>query len=187
MLDAKSKSLGRHVMKISSPIATIEALEGLRSDEGFRVQWISTLARAPFAAFFWEMPALTSISVTQPLEFVLTEARDLAEARPDVGAFQKHFTDGDVVVFDNLGRDATLVVPCPLAPPETYVHLAAFLRGAPAAQQHSLLRRVAEEVLGRISQTPLWLSTAGMGVYWLHVRLDSQPKYYRHAPYRRAP
>jgi hypothetical protein len=29
-----------------------------------------------------------------------------------------------------------------------------------------------------------WLSTAGMGVPWLHVRLDDRPKDYGHRPYR---
>ena len=29
-----------------------------------------------------------------------------------------------------------------------------------------------------------WLSTAGMGVYWLHVRVDSRPKYYRYQGYK---
>ena len=32
----------------------------------------------------------------------------------------------------------------------------------------------------------LWVSTSGLGVYWLHVRLDSYPKYYQHAPYKNA-
>ncbi len=27
---------------------------------------------------------------------------------------------------------------------------------------------------------------AGLGVAWLHIRLDDRPKYYRHAPYARA-
>jgi hypothetical protein len=35
----------------------------------------------------------------------------------------------------------------------------------------------------RVSASPLWLSTAGMGVSWLHLRLDSRPKYYRHRSY----
>jgi hypothetical protein len=30
---------------------------------------------------------------------------------------------------------------------------------------------------------PIWLSTAGMGVAWLHIRLDERPKYYSHKPY----
>jgi len=35
----------------------------------------------------------------------------------------------------------------------------------------------------RLADTPLWLSTAGLGVSWLHVRLDTRPKYYRHRVY----
>lgn len=34
--------------------------------------------------------------------------------------------------------------------------------------------------------SPFWLSTAGMGVSWLHVRLDERPKYYRFQEYRSA-
>ena len=45
-------------------------------------------------------------------------------------------------------------------------------------------RTVAAAVRRRVSDPPVWLSTAGMGVSWLHLRLDSQPKYYRHGPYR---
>jgi hypothetical protein len=31
---------------------------------------------------------------------------------------------------------------------------------------------------------PVWLSTNGDGVSWLHVRIDERPKYYTHGPYR---
>ena len=34
---------------------------------------------------------------------------------------------------------------------------------------------------------PTWLSTEGSGVPWLHVRLDSRPKYYHHAAYAEPP
>ena len=33
------------------------------------------------------------------------------------------------------------------------------------------------------SQRRLWMSTEGSGVPWLHVRLDSRPKYYKHHEY----
>jgi hypothetical protein len=32
---------------------------------------------------------------------------------------------------------------------------------------------------------PVWLSTSGLGIYWLHFRLDTVPKYYTYAPYKR--
>jgi hypothetical protein len=43
--------------------------------------------------------------------------------------------------------------------------------------------RLVRENLG---DTPRWLSTAGLGVPWLHLRLDSYPKYYRYRPYTTA-
>ena len=36
----------------------------------------------------------------------------------------------------------------------------------------------------RVGARPVWLSTAGAGVSWLHVRLDDRPKYYGCGPYR---
>ena len=36
----------------------------------------------------------------------------------------------------------------------------------------------------RLGAKPVWLSTAGAGVSWLHVRLDDRPKYYGYAPFR---
>jgi len=36
----------------------------------------------------------------------------------------------------------------------------------------------------RIGDRVVWLSTAGAGVPWLHVRLDDRPKYYHYGPYR---
>jgi len=32
---------------------------------------------------------------------------------------------------------------------------------------------------------PTWLSTAGTGVPWLHIRLDARPKYYHHLDYKK--
>jgi hypothetical protein len=44
---------------------------------------------------------------------------------------------------------------------------------------------VAEVHDGAMGEEPRWLSTSGLGVFWLHVRLDQRPKYYAHTPYRR--
>ena len=30
----------------------------------------------------------------------------------------------------------------------------------------------------------VWLSTSGLGVVWVHVQLDSSPKYYQYASFR---
>ncbi|HJZ56511.1 MAG TPA: hypothetical protein VKE74_16215, partial [Gemmataceae bacterium] len=156
-----------------------------RCDAGFRSRFTTLLADAPYAAFRWETPPVTAGSVSQPFEFVLLDSPDLA-LPPDTEAFAEHFGRGvgGVAVFPNLGGDAILVVPCPLAPASAYGHLAAFVRLAPESQQHALWRSVGEAMARRIGDRPVWLSTAGAGVSWLHVRLDDRPKYYGYGPYR---
>jgi len=137
-------------------------------------------------AMYWELPPLTTESLGDAAEFVLIEAPALAGLRPDPRPFAEHFdaAAGDVVAFPNLGGDALMVVPCPVFPAAAYPHLAAFLESAPRRQVRALWRLAAASVREQLGDDELWLSTSGGGVAWLHLRLDSRPKYYTHAPYR---
>jgi uncharacterized protein DUF6940 len=78
-----------------------------------------------------------------------------------------------------------MVVPCPVGPESAYGHLAAFVRSAPKQHVDHVWQAVGKAVQERLSEKPVWLSTAGLGVSWLHVRLDSRPKYYGYRPYTR--
>ena len=120
--------------------------------------------------------------------------------------FEEHFhtCEKDVVSFSNLGGDAFLVVPCPPSKDKQentktsredmkmYGHLSAFVALSKDVKQlQNFWIKVAETFETRISQIkdnqPIWLSTCGTGVYWLHVRLDSRPKYYSYEKYRNLP
>ena len=132
---------------------------------------------------------MTATTAGQPFEFVLLDSPGLAR-QPDPDAFREHFDRmpvSQVAVFSNLGGDATMVVPHPIAAATAYGHLAAFVRSAPDHQRNALWRAVGDAMARRIGAKPVWLSTAGAGVSWLHVRLDDRPKYYGHAPYRALP
>jgi hypothetical protein len=158
-------------------------------DVGFCEYFDSLLSAARYSAFFWETPPVTDATVDQPFEFVLVAGLQLVGVRPDPAAFESHFardTGRSVVTFPNLGGDATLIAPCPVAAPSAYGHLAAFVREAPQSQRHTLWQVVGAALEQRIGGRPTWLSTSGLGVSWLHVRLDSRPKYYQYDPYRDA-
>jgi len=170
----------------SSPLSYASVLDRWQNDAGFRKHFIQTLAKAPFSAFRWETPPVTNGSMNQPFEFVLLDSPGLV-TRPDPRAFSEHFRAaqaGGIVEFSNLGGDAVLVVPCPDDRPLDYAHLAAFLRHAPVEQQHALWQAVAAAMQRRLGARPVWLSSAGGGVAWLHLRLDDRPKYYGYAAYR---
>src|SRR5262249_11979438 len=132
----------------------------------------------------------TDVTAARMFEFVLVDSPQLARVPPDARAFAAQFEAGDatngIATFWNLGRDALLVAPCPRAPLDAYPHIAAFARTAPAEQQHALWGAVGAAVERHLSSEPVWLSTSGLGVFWLHVRLDSRPKYYSFRPYRGA-
>jgi hypothetical protein len=172
-----------------SAVSYRDVLRSWRDDEAFRSFFVSLLATAPFPAYRWETPPVTASTADREFEFVLLNAPGL-DRTPDPLAFAEQFRsaakDHRAVAFPNLGNDAVLVVPCPSGPEAAYVHLAAFVRHAPPAQVHDLWQVVGAAMDARLSAKPIWLSTAGMGVPWLHVRLDSRPKYYGFAAYREA-
>jgi hypothetical protein len=172
----------------ASPVSYAEVLQRWQIDADFRSFFIGVLAASPFSAFRWETPPVTNTSANRPFEFVLLDSPGLART-PDTEAFGEHFpsaVEGSVVEFPNLGKDAIMIVPCPLGPPSAYGHLASFVRQAPEVQRHALWKLVGAAMERRLGAKPVWLSTAGAGVSWLHVRLDDRPKYYGHAPYREA-
>lgn len=165
-----------------------DAVDRWRDDAAFRKMFNQVLADSPFSAFFWETPPVTPTTTEQPFEFVLVDSRGLAGVARDHIPFREHIcgVDDAVVTFANLGRDAILVVPTQQDDANAYAHLADFARRAPTQQVDALWRSVADAVAQRLvaDAGPLWLSTCGTGVYWLHIRLDQRPKYYSHAPYR---
>jgi hypothetical protein len=193
MWSSRTTQLSNGVIKLaidvgSSPVSYADVIHLWQNDVGFRTFFIDLLVDSSFSAFRWETPPITAATANQPFEFVLLDSPDLA-SDPDSAAFDEHFNTmapGGVVEFPNLGRDAIMVVPCPDDPPSDYGHLAAFLRHSRESQQHSLWESVGAAMQRRLGPKPVWLSTAGGGVAWLHVRLDDRPKYYGYAPYRNA-
>jgi hypothetical protein len=179
----------RFVLRRGSDAASyLEVVEAWQTDAEFRSWFNALLAGLPFTAFRWETPPVSAPTASRPFELVVLDSPGLAR-RPDPEAFDEYFhsqPDSEVLVFPNLGGDAIMVVPRPVAPASTYGHLAAFVREAPERQHDALWQAVGDAMVRRMSAKPVWLSTAGAGVSWLHVRLDDRPKYYGFAPYRSA-
>jgi len=158
-----------------------------RTDEAFRRFWMDSLRGVPFDAYCWECPPVDEARYGRPFECVLIFSPSLARMPLDAGSFAEHFRPGcEVVRFANLGGDAVLVAPCPDPAGGNFGHLASFTATAPPSLQQALWKEVGRALDARIGARPLWLSTAGHGVAWLHVRLDSSPKYYRHISYAKS-
>lgn len=90
-------------------------------------------------------------------------------------------------------RDAMLICPCKAIPEETaYTHIAQFSKMAPYQQQQAVWVKAANLMeasldMDKEKSKPFWLSTSGLGIYWVHIRIDTWPKYYNWIDYKIRP
>ncbi len=175
-----------HLLVDGTRASYARVMNAFRTEPLARQTFLDGLASLGFTALFWEVVPVCRLCWGRPFECAVLHAPDLESAVADPMAFAAHFRpEATVVQFPNLGGDAQLIAPAMRGPRGAYSHLAMFLHLAPIAQRHRLLRSVGDAVCERLSEHPLWLSTSGLGVSWLHVRLDARPKYYQYRPYRR--
>jgi hypothetical protein len=170
----------------------------LESDNALQT-FLDVLRKNPYQAFFFETrPVQASNASSKVFEFVLVDAPALhqfATRKPSPEAFAAQFRkcSQQACSFPSLGGDATLVAPKP--PPEAeatsklavFSHLAVFCREASSdvvSSTWKLAIQVYQQELEKQSSRRLWFSTSGMGVAWLHFRVDQRPKYYTYATYR---
>ena len=176
----------------SEPISFNEFIDLMEHNAAFAAYFSSVLAATPWDGFFWECPPISNALLQRPFESVLLPGT-FADADPS--SFEQHLSKCErstgATHFLSLGGDAVLVAPCERGPRTRYGHLCAFVRHAEAAQQQAFWREVATTLratlLERGKHSLTWLNTEGSGVPWLHVRLDSRPKYYHHRAYKTRP
>lgn len=184
-------STTRHrVLLLGSPLSYADALRLLQTDTHFRSFLTEVLAKSKYLAFRWETPSVSVATAARPFEFVLIDYPSFESRKTDYKTYRSYFTTEDanhgIVTFKNISGDALLIVPSPRTDYDAYGHFASFLRHAPESQTDSLWLTIGKSVAEQMTDEPLWLSTAGGGVAWLHVRVDSTPKYYAFRPYRSA-
>ncbi len=168
-----------------SPISNREFLELLRHSQPFRKFYNRFLANTGFEAFFWENKPMTNETLSNDYECNVINSKFLAGRSPDAQTFNQYFDDSkNIVTFPNLGNDAELIVPCPQKEHSCYTHIGRFVRDAAEDQVDDFWQITGDETLQSIETRPKWLSTSGLGVFWLHVRIDTIPKYYQTKEYK---
>jgi hypothetical protein len=162
-----------------------EAVNLLCTSKEFRIFFIELLQSSSHNAYFWEVRPISIDTTSQKFEFVIVNAPSLSKNNADNAPFIKYFNqDTHVTSFFNLNRDAKLIVPIGIGNLNQYSHIANFVRYAPLEQVEIFWKKVGEEIHNSIERVEKWVSTSGLGVHWLHVRIDTKPKYYSYQPYK---
>lgn len=185
-----AETLERGTLRLRSDQSWDAVLAGLSGSAEARRSFTEVLVASEIEAAFWETPPLCAGAEDALFEMVLVPSRALAGMATDSGPFGRELERREpVATFANLGGDAQLLVPTAKGDRSVYAHLLRFLREGQAGQVDALWQVLGNAVRARLvgRPGPLWVSTSGLGVAWLHLRLDDQPKYVTHAPYRTYP
>jgi len=106
--------------------------------------------------------------------------------KQDYSAFQEYIKKSKnkyVLSFWNLSGDTILIIPTPKQG-KNYAHLKNFIDNASNTQQKVFWKEVAR--IATQQTQPIWISTHGLGVPYLHVRIDFKPKYYHNSKLKKA-
>lgn len=185
-IDSSAQHVKFGIQEDDEAISNRQFLELLSSSESFRGFYNGFLADINFEAFFWENKPMTDETLNHDYECNIISSDFLAGRSPDSHTFSQYFKESaNVVTFPNLANDAELIVPCPKKENTAYTHIGSFIRKAGNEQIDELWQITGSETLKAIGSKPKWLSTSGLGVYWLHIRIDTIPKYYQTSEYKK--
>ena len=118
--------------------------------------------------------------------------------KADSSAFAEHFrgvTKECITSFLNLSGETILVAPVDLSlarernNKNCYRNICSFVRKGPSFQVSAFFQVMGEKIksLFKSSKSWIWISTSGLGVPWLHLRIAPKPKYYQYEPFKKVP
>ncbi|MFK8160999.1 MAG: hypothetical protein AB8H12_00940 [Lewinella sp.] len=186
--DLSPKSCQLQILKNADQLSFAQVIKGWQEDASFREFYTATLLKHGGNGSFWEHPRLNKSTADQPYECVITQTDAFSKRTANFGPFIRAVSLGKrISTFPNLSGEALLVVPN--QSDEIGFNgrdLISFLQTAPNDLVHDLWKIIGQETAAAIeTEAPFqYLSTHGLGVLWLHVRLEQRPKYYHHRPYR---
>ena len=152
-----------------------------------------------FKSYYFETPNISCPN--SPIEFVLTKSSTLHHRAPSWKKYEEHMKRKPYgkwsLSFDNLTGDVRLIVPYNKKKNVKYGHLKDYIIHATSEEIYDIFSEVGKEleeyreennewcdICGDPTyEAPLFLSTHGDGVEWLHFRIEEHPKYYSYKPY----
>jgi len=157
-------------------------------DQKFTIAIQAAIKSTGFKYIFLNCPPLSKTTLDKEFEMAVLEASwELENIETDMDKFRDKFKGKKwVASFYNLGLDAVLVSPFAREDQDKkiYSSLGPFIWHAPDEQQVAVWHNVGMGLGVFVKRRTVWLNTEGRGVHYLHLRLDSRPKYYRYNPFK---
>ena len=163
------------------PISFGDAMKLLNMNKSFRSLVAEAFKRVPFKHYMFGFTKINSeADKRNPFKIFFKNSPEFKNITADPEPFLQYFQDSKKkwTKFLNIGRDTLLLVPCPPKAQPNYEYYKSI---GDYVENHS--SKDFEEVLKNIGyiasrlKAPMYINTHGFGVHWLHIRIDTKPKY----------
>jgi hypothetical protein len=136
-----------------------------------------------YPAVFLEFPKINDGKLSERNVCTIIKAHSLLNTEGNPEAFSLSCTE-KVCKTENLSKDAILIIPN-LTSQHDYGHLYKFLMNCDDNEEIRLFwKAVGESIFKQLDLwSNIWISTSGLGIPWLHLRISRTPKYYHYTPY----
>lgn len=130
--------------------------------------------------FLWRTSVINNKINKKYKEEFLEDIRLESHTRQDLLTYKEHFKKNNkyAIAFPNLSKDTMLVVPQPRKGKQ-FTNLYYFMKNASIVQQKELWKLVVKQIRKMLEKHEnIWVSSQGLGVDYIHIRICSFPKYY---------
>ena len=130
-------------------------------------------------SFFWETKPITNLN--DDYKEIFIENSILSKLKQNYSSFEEHIKKSKnkyVTSFYNLSKTSLLIIPIPKIN-KNFATLKDFTDNASITQKKEFWKYVSKKIKEFSSKNDkIYVSTHGLGVSYLHIRLDTIPKYY---------
>ena len=130
-------------------------------------------------SFFWETKPITNLN--DDYKEIFIENTSLSKLKQNYSSFEEHIKRSRnkyVTSFYNLSKTSLLIIPIPKSN-KNFATLKDFTDNASDTQKKEFWKYVSKKIKEFSSKNDkIYVSTHGLGVPYLHIRLDTIPKYY---------
>jgi len=165
----------------------------VRDDEEFLDIWCAIFVNLSFDynGYYWECPPVTKDTLDSSFECMIIYEPAFQKLKVDLETFDEHFKKDDpsvqAVAYWSLSKKCRLISPnCLSKDTDSYCHIGEFMASSLEEQKRGLWKLAVQNFEEQLQETGerIWFSCAGRGIYYVHVRAEGYPKYYRHKPYK---
>lgn len=155
--------------------------ENLKNNEIFRNDIINIFMECEHDNVYWEFPPFFLETKQNVAKFAIIKCGNFGKSNSaSFKNFLNNKKDNEIVIFKNLSGDTDLITINSVDPENpNFCHIMKFMKNSSHKNKHQLLKTIGKEMLKYSNNIdPIYLSTHGHGVPWLHVRISKFRKYY---------